>query len=236
MFIDGIAAIMTKTRKKIFTNRFKKRRRSKRKILRSSTPSFLPFLLVLAGVLMVIFVVNKVTSAQNSPETQEIIAPFFETSVQYWQKYIQVWSDEWDLDPNLVATVMQIESCGNPYAQSPTGAIGLFQVMPFHFSDGDSTFDPHVNASRGLAYLKLALDQSEGNVRLAMAAYNGGLSLMDKDEDLWAPETIRYVYWAEGIHDDAAQNLQSSLHLEDWLASGGSALCTQAKRSIRDLD
>ena len=39
------------------------------------------------------------------------------------------------LDPDIIATIIQIESCGNPAARSTAGAQGLFQVMPFHFEE-----------------------------------------------------------------------------------------------------
>ena len=45
---------------------------------------------------------------------QSGLAPLFTPEVQYWQTDILRWSESWGLDPNLVATVMQIESCGDP--------------------------------------------------------------------------------------------------------------------------
>ena len=64
--------------------------------------------------------------------TSTRIASFFTPEIQYWESNILAWAEEKGLDPNLVATVMQIESCGDPLAESPAGAIGLFQVMPYH--------------------------------------------------------------------------------------------------------
>jgi len=91
------------------------------------------------------------------PHTTTIIkaplAKAFSPSESYWPDDIQAWADDWDLDPFLIATVMQIESCGNPDALSPVGAQGLFQVMPYHFKLGENPLDPEINALRGLAYL-----------------------------------------------------------------------------------
>src|SRR3972149_6264675 len=62
-----------------------------------------------------------------------ILSPIFTPEVQHCADKIQGWSASAGIDPNLVATVMQIESCGDPQALSRSGAMGLFQVMPYHF-------------------------------------------------------------------------------------------------------
>ena len=74
---------------------------------------------------------TEITSLQgevNLPKTKEKISGVFAPGVRHWSTQIRKWAKEYDLPPNLVATVMQIESCGNPLAQSPDGAAGLFQV------------------------------------------------------------------------------------------------------------
>src|SRR3990172_9300095 len=83
------------------------------------------------------------------------ISPVFTPEVQHWSRKIAAWAGAYQLDPNLVATVMQIESCGMPSAVSSAGAQGLFQVMPWHFADEDDMREPQTNARRGLAYLAL---------------------------------------------------------------------------------
>jgi soluble lytic murein transglycosylase-like protein len=135
------------------------------------------------------------------------------------------------MDPNLVATVMQIESCGDPKAKSIVGAIGLFQVMPFHFQPTDVPQKPAINAKRGLAYLKQGLDEL-GEPRLALAGYNGGIGIAAMGEEYWPPETVRYVYWADNIYRDAINGRSQSDYLEDWLEHGGSVLCSQAHQRL----
>jgi soluble lytic murein transglycosylase-like protein len=156
------------------------------------------------------------------------LAPFFSTQVLTWEKEILRWSEGYGLDPNLVATVMQIESCGDSQAVSPSGAQGLFQVMPYHFSPGEDMQDPETNAGRALAYLGESLLLSKGNVRLTLAGYNGGHGMISRDTAEWPAETKRYVYWGEGIYADAAAGRASSPRLEEWLAAGGASLCTNA--------
>jgi len=164
-------------------------------------------------------------------ESQSNLAPLFTPEVMYWEENIIVWAREWDLDPNLVATVMQIESCGNPQALSRSGAMGLFQVMPYHFSGEELPYKPNVNAKRGLSYLRKALDE-HNSVRLAFAGYNGGIGIAGKSEYYWKDETIRYVYWGTGIYNDAQHGRSNSSRLEEWLSYGGASLCAQAREYL----
>ena len=153
----------------------------------------------------------------------------FTPEVLYWEDKILVWSDRWGLDPNLVATVMQIESCGHPRATSPAGARGLFQVMPYHFQSGEDAYHPAVNARRGLAYLKKSLNSGQ-TTALAFAGYNGGISGASRPRTSWEPETRRYVYWGMGIYRDASEGKTESERLDEWLRAGGSSLCRSAAR------
>jgi len=155
----------------------------------------------------------------------------FAPEVQAWWPDILGWSEQYSLPPALVATVMQIESCGDPGARSRSGALGLFQVMPFHFSAEDDPLSPPVNAQRGLAYLRRALDLANGKVALALAGYNGGHRTIFMSETDWPDETRRYVYWGSGIYEDAMSGLASSPRLEAWMSAGGVSLCSQAAQS-----
>lgn len=156
------------------------------------------------------------------------IAPLFTPEVRYWESQIVAWAEATGLDPDLVATVMQIESCGDPEAVSSAGARGLFQVMPFHFGPDETMHDPQTNALRGLAYLARALQVAQGDVRLALAGYNGGHSVIGLASAQWPAETQRYARWGSGIYADAKAGLSESPTLTAWLAAGGASLCRQA--------
>jgi soluble lytic murein transglycosylase-like protein len=160
------------------------------------------------------------------------LAPLFTAEVQYWAADISRWASAHGVEANLAATVMQIESCGNPDARSSAGASGLFQVMPFHFLLYENAYDPEINALRGIDYLARALQRSGGNTRLALAGYNGGIGVIGRDESTWAAETIRYAYWGSGIYADAAQNASQSGRLNEWLAAGGASLCRKARERL----
>jgi soluble lytic murein transglycosylase-like protein len=105
-----------------------------------------------------------------APEPPPAVAKVFSPEVQYWAPKIMEWSAKYGVDPNILATVIQIESCGDHMAGSSAGAQGLFQVMPFHFSEGENMHDPDTNARRGIDYLKGGLERSDGHIGLAMAA------------------------------------------------------------------
>ena len=160
---------------------------------------------------------------------EEGIADLFSPEVKYWEEEILAWSKEYQLDPNLVATVMQIESCGYSRAKSSAGAMGLFQVMPQHFKKKEDPYDPDLNAAKGLKWLKQTLDAT-GTPRLALAGYNGGLTRARKPEEQWPKETQKYVYWGLKIYQDTRVGKESSNRLNEWLSAGGSHLCGLAAK------
>ena len=191
-----------------------------------------PLSVLLIGSLLGFFAIHSPVQATSLPMTADsttVLAPLFTPEVQYWSASIIPWAAAAGVDPNLAAVVMQIESCGDPRALSSAGAMGLFQVMPFHFFVADNPFDPDTNARRGLDYLKRAWDSTDGDVRLALAGYNGGLGVINRMEGSWPAETIRYAYWGSGIFEDARKGSPQSARLNDWLNAGGASLCNRAR-------
>ncbi|MDX2161093.1 MAG: transglycosylase SLT domain-containing protein [bacterium] len=156
------------------------------------------------------------------------IAPLFTEQVDHWADSILRWAQTYDLDPNLLATVMQIESCGHSEISSVAGAQGLFQVMPFHFSEGEVYTDPETNARRGASFLRQCIGWADGSAERAMACYNGGPGVLSRALDDWPSETQRYFSWGSRIYNDARLRLSSSPALDEWLNAGGQRLCDQA--------
>ena len=100
------------------------------------------------------------------------------------------------LDVKLVIAVIKVESNFNPRAVSPKGAKGLMQLMPSVEKDEGVTrvFDHKENIAAGVRYLKRLIDACEGDLGLALAAYNAGLKRVRDAEGLPnISETRSYV-------------------------------------------
>jgi soluble lytic murein transglycosylase-like protein len=196
------------------------------------TPISVLFLGILISLVVNLFPPQTTSLVTSNSSLSDRLAPLFTLEVQYWSTAILRWGEASKLDPNLVATVMQIESCGDTFARSSAGAAGLFQVMPYHFDSNDNPFDPDTNALRGLTYLRHVFDASSHNIEWSLAAYNGGPSLIGLNERIWPAETTRYVFWGSGIYADASHMQPTSQRLNEWLDAGGASLCRKAHQQL----
>ena len=80
-----------------------------------------------------------------------------------------------NVSPRLLSALVWQESRWNQAAISPKGAIGLAQLMPATARDlGVNPADPAANLNGGARYLRQLLDQFDGDVERALAAYNAG--------------------------------------------------------------
>lgn len=196
---------------------------------------FIPFTVIFISILLGTLAVKKSNPLprDSMPDsTSTSLSPIFRREVLYWADSIVRWASASNLDPNLVATIMQIESCGDPRATSSAGAMGLFQVMPFHFSAAENPYDPETNAARGLNYLVRSLAAANGNARLAMAGYNGGISVIYRSEWNWHAQTKRYVQYGTPIYSDAVNGINPSNALNEWYYKYGVSLCNQASQRL----
>ena len=107
-----------------------------------------------------------------SAQTRE---SFFETKIPYG-RIIHEKAIKYDVDPLLVAAVVQAESSFRPRAVSPAGARGLMQLMPRtgRWMGARNLTDPEQNVDAGVKYLKYLERRFNGNRELQIAAYNGG--------------------------------------------------------------
>ena len=81
---------------------------------------------------------------------------------------------------------------------------------------------------RGLDYLRRSLEAANGDPRLTLAGYNGGIGVIGQSESSWMEETKIYASYGSGIYQDAASGTATSSHLQEWLTERGTTLCRQA--------
>ena len=102
--------------------------------------------------------------------------------IQAARPHVDRAAQEYDVDPALILAVIWVESRFVEKAKSPAGARGLMQLMPATASGlakqlGESrarSFDPAFNVRAGTYYLARLRERFDGDVRLALAAYNAG--------------------------------------------------------------
>jgi len=97
---------------------------------------------------------------------------------------------------SLIHALIKAESDYDPFAVSKKGASGLMQLMPetAEAYNVQNVFDPYENIEAGVKYFKKLLKKNDGNVQLALAAYNAGQSVVEKYGGVPPyPETRRFI-------------------------------------------
>jgi soluble lytic murein transglycosylase-like protein len=94
---------------------------------------------------------------------------------------IQEASQRHDVPATLIESVIRTESAFDPTVVSPKGAGGLMQLMPQTAAALGVTdrFNPRENIRGGVRHLRYLLDRYQGDVRMALAAYNAGQAAVD---------------------------------------------------------
>ena len=99
----------------------------------------------------------------------------FSRNIPFHGIIVQV-AGRYDVDPHLVRAIIFAESGYNPKAKSKKGAQGLMQLMPTtaRVLGVKNVYDPEENIDGGVRYFRSLLDRFDGDVQLALAAYNAG--------------------------------------------------------------
>ena len=106
-----------------------------------------------------------------------------------------------NLEPELVAAVIQVESSWYPKAESEAGACGLMQVIPKWNPKDDGTLytceelkDPKTNIKAGTKALRWWMDRAKDDIPLALCAYNAGYTCFKKMRHSYVDRVMNVYY------------------------------------------
>ena len=131
-----------------------------------------------------------------------------------YAEQINRYARELEINPQVVASVIQAESSFQPRAVSPAGAYGLMQIMPdtwrqvnkelkvcsgLHVGECSTEcyYNPDLNIRIGTTYLSQLLKKYQGNMVLALAAYNAGPGTVDRYKGM--PPYAETIHYTESI-------------------------------------
>lgn len=214
---------------------------------------------LLLGVLIVsaiwgISTVSKQSQLPLKPKANSITAAWIPQTVKRWGKPIVQMADRYQVDPNLIAIIMTLESGGDPKALSEADAKGLMQItgptqkdiaekflkQPVNNS-GVNIYDPATNIEFGAAYLSYLRDTFGGwehgpswdtTVELIAAGYNGGpgaANALFTGKGLRDTQTV--VYSRDAFNMWRERVSANSPTYERWLERGGKNLIDAAKKA-----
>ena len=129
--------------------------------------------------------------------------------VNAFEQEIEQAAGYFGLDPALIKAVIRAESGGNPRAISSKGALGLMQLMPQTAKElmVYNPFNPAENIWGGSKYLSWLVDNFDGDIIAALAAYNSGPGTVERYGGVPPyPETIQYIrrvlkFWKQAKND-----------------------------------
>ena len=117
---------------------------------------------------------------------------------------------KYDVDPALVAAVIEHESYFEPRMESHAGARGLMQIMPStgRLMGARDLYDPEQNVDAGVKYIKYLHERFGGDLKKTLAAYNGGEANVARYGGIPPfPETRQYVRKVIRSYGNNAQKL-----------------------------
>lgn len=96
--------------------------------------------------------------------------------------YFEEAAEKYNVDANLLKAIAKQESNFNPSARSSAGAMGIMQLMPSTAKSLGITdaYNAHDNIMGGAQVIAQNLKKYNGDVSLALAAYNAGSGNVDK--------------------------------------------------------
>lgn len=126
-------------------------------------------------------IVIREKKVKSTPPQQPSDSTDYKDTTNY-HSIVHEKATKYNLDPLLVKAVIKTESNWNERAVSRKGAMGLMQLMPSTASDMNvrNPFNPEENIEGGVKYLRYLLERFNGDLTLALAAYNAGPKWVEK--------------------------------------------------------
>lgn len=206
-------------------------------------------LVVIGGVSVMNIIAAR--QAPLAPQSTDITSPWVPDSVKHWKTPVAKMAKKYNIDPNLLAIIMTLESGGNPKAESEAGAKGLMQItaptgkdIAAKFLKQPRThydlFDPETNIEFGAAYLAYLRDEfgtvKQGpewtaTVELIAAGYNGGpgaANNLEQGKGLRDTQTV--IYSRDAFNMWRERHAQESPTYDRWLERGGIDLVEKASQ------
>ena len=143
--------------------------------------------------------INGTTHYTNMPQNgkyKKIMDENGRKSRVNYEHIISRKSAKYNIRMSVIKAVITAESNWDPKAVSKKGAIGLMQLMPATARDMKirDPYDPEENIEAGTRYLRYLLNRFNGNMRLALAAYNAGPARVERTGGIpHITETRKYV-------------------------------------------
>lgn len=222
---------------------------------RSSLPGRRDWLFLFMGALVIgiVWAISAFITHSRlplKPQSDSITASWIPQTVKKWQMPIDAMAKKYQVDPNLIAIVMTMESGGDPKAASAAGAHGLMQITDATAQDIAGKYlkqpvtkydlnDPQTNIEFGVAYLAKLRDvfgdwrqgpSWDSTVEFVAAGYNGGPGAANriyKGEGLTDTQTV--VYSRDAFNMWRERFAKDSPTYDRWLERGGQALIDAAR-------
>lgn len=127
-------------------------------------------------------VAGATRTANSGPSFAQVLASTYVGGETGYDSYFEAAAEAYQVPVNLLKAVGKAESAFTADIVSPCGAQGIMQLMPStaRALGVNNAFDPAQNIMGGAKYLRQMLDQFDGDVSLALAAYNAGPGAVKK--------------------------------------------------------
>ena len=124
---------------------------------------------------------NSILNAGNISNKNYVAADVSNLTVdERIENAVQLYSNKYGVDSNLVKAIIKTESNFDPNVVSSAGAKGLMQLMPENCRDlgVEDPFNIEQNIEGGVKHIKEYIDRYDGDIEMALMAYNGGPTRM----------------------------------------------------------